>query len=125
MVAKNREKVQAARILKQPWMRMVTPIYHPRIGEKGNFLCLYPRTWTPAVTLAKDLLVIYSLLKGYNIDLDNVNNPDNRYRNEEGYYNDLERCSLLDNEPEKFEEKAREWTARFAGEKADVRVHFT
>lgn len=82
-----------------PRLRFKTPIWHPNIGEDGEVgLEILDENWTPALTLAKVLLSITSLL----VDPD----PRGALR--------LEAVLEYQRTRAEFDKKAREWTRRFA-----------
>ena len=84
---------------KPPRVHFKTPIWHPNIGEDGRVgLDILDENWTPALTLAKVLLSIGSLL----VDPE----PRGALRREVAQeYQDVR---------VKFDRTAREWTRKFA-----------
>ncbi|XP_063241481.1 ubiquitin-conjugating enzyme E2 T-like isoform X2 [Bacillus rossius redtenbacheri] len=93
--------------LEPPHMKFVTPVYHPNVDEAGR-ICMdmlkWPPdgTWSPVFTLSSVLQSIQVLLA--------TPNPDDPLRAniaEEYRYNRAE-----------YERKAREWTIKYAVQKA-------
>ena len=91
---------------KPPSFFMKTRIYHPNISGGGAKICccaldIFGDQWSPALTISKVLNCIDSLL--YDPNLDSVC--------ERGNY---EAFNLYKKDRKKFEEKAREWTKKYA-----------
>lgn len=91
---------------KPPSFFMKTRIYHPNISGGGAKICccaldIFGDQWSPALTISKVLNCIDSLL--YDPNPDSVC--------ERGNY---EAFNLYKKDRKKFEEKAREWTKKYA-----------
>ncbi|GMY31145.1 ubiquitin-conjugating enzyme E2 11-like [Fagus crenata] len=81
---------------KAPKVTFQTKVYHPNIDKHGK-LCLEP-LWSPATTILKVLQVIYAHF--------NDPDPDNPI--------DFEIAHIYTTQRVQYEEKARDWTKKFA-----------
>ena len=84
---------------KPPKVKFITPVFHPNISSRGTVcIDILAKAWSPAMTTSKILLSIISLLT--------APNPDDPM--------DAHAANLLTNDPDKYIETVRDWTARFA-----------
>ena len=84
---------------KPPKVKMETPVFHPNISSRGTVCVdILAKAWSPALTTSNVLLSIISLLT--------TPNPEDPM--------DVHAADLYTNEPGKYIETARDWTARFA-----------
>jgi ubiquitin-conjugating enzyme E2 D/E len=85
---------------KPPFVRFVTPVYHPNINKSGGICVdiLKPQNWSPVLTISKVLLSISSLLTDAN--------PNDPLEPDVAQQYILNR--LL------FDTTARKWTVRYA-----------
>ncbi|MDU9390091.1 ubiquitin-conjugating enzyme E2 [Pseudomonas japonica] len=84
---------------KAPTVKFFTRIYHPNIGEDGEIgLDILGENWSPALTLAKVLLSVTSLLS----------EPEGREALRPQIGTEFQRTRA------EFEKRAREWTERYA-----------
>ena len=87
-----------------PQIKFTTPIYHCNIRADGQIcLDLLQVEWRPALSVAAVLLSIVSLL----IDPEPKVSDDDKF-------SDRERIELFTTDRTSFDEKAREWTRKYA-----------
>mmetsp|Transcript_25335 Transcript_25335/g.35517 ORF Transcript_25335/g.35517 Transcript_25335/m.35517 type:complete len:80 (-) Transcript_25335:22-261(-) len=74
------------------------PVYHPEVNHNGQ-TCIVPRdNWSPAIRIISELVVLQEMLRHPNPDDPLV----------------PEIAKLYKTNLEKFNKKARKWTAKFA-----------